>query len=46
MYRKELAKYICGTYMSNDFVTVLHEQCVGCQLQEGKSIRTSAVFNG
>ena len=33
MYRKELAK-IYVEHMSKDFVTVLHEKCVGCQLQE------------
>ena len=24
--------------MSKDFVTVLHEKCVGCQLQEGNQL--------
>ena len=33
IYRKELAK-IYVEHMSKDFVTVLHEQCTGCQLQE------------
>ena len=37
IYRKELAK-IYVEHMSKDFVTVLHEQCVGCQLQEGNQL--------
>ena len=37
MYRKELAK-IYVEHMSKDFVTVLHEKCVGCQLQEGNQL--------